>query len=214
MTIKDSKIDERVDETKIPKTKKGLLMKEKIIEAARTTFSKNGYFAVRILDITKEAGISEGNFYRYFNNKEEVLKIIIEMLLTDLYHASRSSDINGTFHEKLVHSTKRLFRVYLDNAGIYKVLLQIVHYDENFNKMWQEMRSLFVKRIRKELEKVSLDPGIDKDYVASALGSMVSQFAYIWCVLGGEDTEKEFDIDVAAQSVSSVWFTYIQSYQK
>lgn len=194
---------------KIPKTKKGFRMKQKIISAAKSAFSEYGYFSTRTVDITERAGISEGNFYRYFNNKDEVLRIVITDMLTQLYQASRSGDIEGSIYDKLVGSTKRMLKVYKENAGIFKVLLQVVHYDQEFYDLWTNMRTPFVIRIRKELNKVDLPEHLDKDYAASALGSMVSQFAYIWCVLGGEEMEKEFDFDEAAKTVASLWYRSI-----
>ena len=196
---------------KEPKTKKGQKMQKEILQAARIAFSKKGYFGTRISDITSIAGISEGNFYRYFNNSDEVFRIIIKEVTDELYKASESKDIEGTFYEKMEQSTKRLFRVMIENADLYKVLLQVVHYDEEFSKLWNELRKPFYNRVRKGLEKIDMSDDVDKDYAATALLSMVSHFTDTWIILGGDRPEKEFDIDVAAKTVARIWYNSLKN---
>ena len=43
-----------------------------ILKTALGLFSKKGYYATSIDDITREAGISKGLVYNYFKSKEEI----------------------------------------------------------------------------------------------------------------------------------------------
>lgn len=52
--------------------------KEKILDAALKLFSNEGYHATSIAKIAKEAGVSKGLMYNYFESKEELLNAIIE----------------------------------------------------------------------------------------------------------------------------------------
>lgn len=47
---------------------------QKILETARQLMRKNGYDAVSIRDICKEAGVTTGAFYHHFRSKEEMLE--------------------------------------------------------------------------------------------------------------------------------------------
>jgi TetR/AcrR family transcriptional regulator, repressor for uid operon len=47
-------------------------VKEKIVDAALATFSKNGYDRTRMDDIAEAANVSKGTLYLYFKNKEEL----------------------------------------------------------------------------------------------------------------------------------------------
>ena len=53
-------------------------VKEKIVDAALATFSKNGYDRTRMDDIADVANVSKGTLYLYFKNKEELFYAISE----------------------------------------------------------------------------------------------------------------------------------------
>lgn len=46
--------------------------KEQILKAALIVFARRGMVATKISDIAKEAGLSHGLVYHYFNSKEEI----------------------------------------------------------------------------------------------------------------------------------------------
>src|SRR5437016_12061887 len=52
--------------------------REQIIEAAMRVFAQKGFTRATNKDIAREAGITPGLIYHYFESKEAVLKAIIE----------------------------------------------------------------------------------------------------------------------------------------
>jgi AcrR family transcriptional regulator len=52
--------------------------REQIIEAALRVFARKGFYGSTNKDIAKEAGITPGLIYHYFESKEELLKAAIE----------------------------------------------------------------------------------------------------------------------------------------
>ena len=50
-----------------------------LIEQGRILFSKLGFQKTSILEITKNVGIAQGTFYKFFNSKEELYFVIFEM---------------------------------------------------------------------------------------------------------------------------------------
>lgn len=51
---------------------------EKIIDASKKEFSKNNFYDASINKIIKDAGISRGSFYQYFENKEDLFVYILK----------------------------------------------------------------------------------------------------------------------------------------
>ena len=47
-----------------------------LIEAAQRVLGERGYHATRVDDITEAAGVSHGAFYRYFDNKDHVVRLL------------------------------------------------------------------------------------------------------------------------------------------
>src|SRR5215467_2574281 len=62
--------------------------RERILAAAERVFAKNGFFAARVSEIAKDAGVADGTIYLYFKSKDDLLislfesrmKQVIEML--------------------------------------------------------------------------------------------------------------------------------------
>ncbi len=52
--------------------------RERILRAAVKVFAKNGFYATRVSEIAKEAGVADGTIYLYFKNKDDVLITIFE----------------------------------------------------------------------------------------------------------------------------------------
>lgn len=93
--------------------------KERIIHAALTEFSAHPFNEASITNIVKNADISRGSFYQYFDNKEN----LYQFLVADLYNKHR---------EDLVHILK-------DNEGdLYSSLMEFYdHYiDEIVNSKY------------------------------------------------------------------------------
>lgn len=60
--------------------------KRKILDAAFELIVKNGYESTSIAQIAKEANISKGLVYNYFESKEEILKSLVLSAFTETDH--------------------------------------------------------------------------------------------------------------------------------
>jgi AcrR family transcriptional regulator len=55
-----------------------------IIDAAARCFAREGFHATSVSDVIKESGLSAGSVYRYFKNKDDLIKAIIEHHLENI----------------------------------------------------------------------------------------------------------------------------------
>jgi TetR/AcrR family fatty acid metabolism transcriptional regulator len=58
--------------------------RDRILKAAIKVFAKNGFYATRVSEIAKAAGVADGTIYLYFKNKDDVLITIFEEGITRL----------------------------------------------------------------------------------------------------------------------------------
>src|SRR5882762_11117149 len=52
--------------------------RERILAAAERIFARHGFFAARVSEIAKEAGVADGTIYLYFKSKDDLLISLFE----------------------------------------------------------------------------------------------------------------------------------------
>jgi TetR/AcrR family transcriptional regulator, fatty acid metabolism regulator protein len=84
-----------------------------IIEAALKVFSSKGYADTRMADIAREAGMSYGLIYHYYENKEKLFDAIVEDWWAGFYHELESlKNSTVSTEEKIVGIIHYLLSVY------------------------------------------------------------------------------------------------------
>lgn len=68
----------------VPRRARGVQTRQRLLDAAYTTFSMLGFEATRVDDIATEAGLSHGTFYRYFGDKEAAFRPLLRASTTEL----------------------------------------------------------------------------------------------------------------------------------
>ncbi len=61
-----------------PGRKRGGDKRERILSAAVRVFAKNGFYATRVSEVAKAAGVADGTIYLYFKSKEDLLVSLFE----------------------------------------------------------------------------------------------------------------------------------------
>lgn len=189
-----------------PKTPRGRRMKANLLQAARTVFAKDGFAQARITDIVEQAGASNGSFYRYFTNKHEVLMALLERLLNDFYELARSPWQPSDPKQSMFITTRRYLEIYRNHSDLMALLIEVVQTDDDVKELWNQARARFFNRIEGALVRGQRDGAVrdplDCALMASLLGSMTEQFAYMSFVLG---VEPERDVDEVTSAIVEVW---------
>ena len=63
--------------------------RERILLAATRVFARKGFYATRVSEVAKEAGVADGTIYLYFRSKDELLISIFEDRVDHLLEAVR-----------------------------------------------------------------------------------------------------------------------------
>ena len=76
--------------------------RERILAAAVKVFAKHGFYATRVSDIAREAGVADGTIYLYFKNKDDVLISIFDDRIRRLIEVlERSISESDSVEERL-----------------------------------------------------------------------------------------------------------------
>lgn len=187
-----------------PVTDKGAARKRALLTAARTVFETKGFIETRVSDIVKEARVSHGTFYTYFDTKEAIFTAVshevIDAMVAGMTHSIPTSD----FGERVHDSVRRFVDVYRPHAKMIGLMEQLGTFSPEMRELRLDVRDTFVQRTRRGIERMIAngvaDPDLDVEYTAESLGAMLEYTCYVWFCLG-RDFEEERLID----ALSAIW---------
>ena len=179
--------------------------RNKLLQAAAVVFPRMGFLNTRITDITAEAGTANGSFYNYFSSKEEIFHAVITEI-NDLMYDQSSAWLGpeASPYERIHAATAAYVAAYRVNAPLIAILEQVSTFSPEFTEMRRETRGKFRARIERRV-RIWQDEGIvsrdlPADCASGALTSMVSNFCYMWLVVG-----ENYDEEVVVDTLSAMW---------
>jgi|SRR5688572_8104846 TetR/AcrR family fatty acid metabolism transcriptional regulator len=60
--------------------------RERILDAAERIFARDGFFAAKVADVAKDAGVADGTIYLYFKSKDDLLISLFESRMERVNH--------------------------------------------------------------------------------------------------------------------------------
>lgn len=99
--------------------------KEKIRSAAMGLFMKQGYYATSINNIAKQAGISKGLLYNYYNGKEELLSEMVEVRIREVVEVMEEAITLDTPNEQLEHIVNSAIDNIYKNPAVHRFYLHL-----------------------------------------------------------------------------------------
>jgi TetR/AcrR family transcriptional regulator, fatty acid metabolism regulator protein len=120
---------------------KGVDKTRLILDAAIAVFARKGYFAARVSDIAKKAGVADGTIYLYFRNKEDVLvRLFDEVMSEHVQKAREAVHALDSAPDRLLAIAERHLAVLGDNrdlAAVFQVeLRQSTRFMDRFTASW------------------------------------------------------------------------------
>lgn len=104
----------------MPEEKMPFSSREKLLKAAISRFSEKWYGTVSVAEICREAGLSNGIFYRYYEGKEAIFRQILELVI-DSIEAAISRIPGDDILTRLEYFAGVIFEFSKKNPALVKV---------------------------------------------------------------------------------------------
>ena len=122
--------------------------RQQILDAALKLFSHNGYGATSVRDIAEEAGLSKGNVYHHFPDKETIFRGLLERYFQAMSQPEfpfNRALASGSFPEnleKIGEAVREIVRDYREYVAL--IYVDVVEFDgAHLNRMYGEMADRF-----------------------------------------------------------------------
>jgi AcrR family transcriptional regulator len=94
-----------------------------ILEAAHQVFKESGYYGSSVSEITRRCGISMGNFYLYFKNKEQLFLELNDLILSRFLARTGSLPPQShPFPQRLHEAVRLLYDHTRENFAFHRIL--------------------------------------------------------------------------------------------
>lgn len=162
--------------------------KERIIASAKILFARKGFAATGLREIADKAGVSLGNIYNYFKNKEHIFDEIFDPReITDLL-AETFVEVMDEFPFNLDKAILSIKRIVDSNIDMYRLaFIDLIEFGGKYtNRMLEYIinfgKSFFIEKLIAESEDGRLKE-LDYDFLSGYFMFSVINFFSISHIL-------------------------------
>jgi TetR/AcrR family transcriptional regulator, fatty acid metabolism regulator protein len=198
--------------------------RERILSAAERIFARHGFFAAKVSDVAREAGVADGTIYLYFKSKDDLLISLFERRMQQVNATLRAATA-GVRAPK--DQLRALIKAYLqlvhDEPAAAEVLTIELRQSSKFMKEYDnpefaDFLRLLGGIIAAGQDAGELDDAIPAHVAARMIFGMLDELALAWVlarqpIAGGAagTRPKKFDIVRAADWVLSLVTTGLEA---
>lgn len=166
-----------MDAVRMPKQKRAILKRNRIIESGFKLICENGYYNTNTALIARDAGVSTGIVYQYFNDKKEIfiegIKMYADSILFPMLDILNNTDMHSKNFSDIVSKLIDLFidrHILTKNA--HEELMSMAHADEDIAEMFHNKEIESTLKITEILEVNGHNPIHLKErvHIATFLG--------------------------------------------
>ena len=159
--------------------------RERILAAAERIFARHGFFAARVSEIAKEAGVADGTIYLYFKSKDELLISLFEQRMTQVNAELRAAIAGKPPREQLRAFIAAYLQMVSDEPDAAEVLTVELRQSGKFmkeydNPQFAELLRVLAGIITEGQGSGELDATIPSHIAARMIFGILDELALVW----------------------------------
>ena len=191
-----------------PLTERGRRTRDNLLAAGRVVFEQRGYANTRMSDIAKAAGVSHGTVYTWFDDKESLLRALVDDIVTEVFAALAIGDDVPEPEQRMLEANRRYLAAYRRHGRMLEVVEEAAATDARYRDALAGVRRDHVGRVTRDIARLQRDgiaePDVDPAVAAGALCAMVEGFGRHWYGRG-EQAVSTHDDETAVETLTRLW---------
>jgi len=191
-----------------PLTERGRRTRENLLAAGRRVFEERGYANTRMSDIAKAAGVSHGTVYTWFDDKESLLRALVDDIVTEVFAALAIGDDVPEPERRMLEANRRYLAAYRRHGRMLEVVEEAAATDVRYRDALAGVRRDHVGRVTRDIARLQRDGiaarDVDPAVAAGALCAMVEGFGRHWYGRG-EQAVSTHDDETAVETLTRLW---------
>ncbi len=164
-----------------------------ILRVAAQAFNRAGFRQTSLTDLAAELNVTKPTLYYYVKNKDDILKGILEMAMTELRIVIQEHPLEMNGLERLRHFTQQYATVMTDDFGACLILTRVSALETKFRDQYHTASREVFLAVRQMIAEGVADGSIspcDPKYTASALLGTLNETVY-WFLVEGKESPEE-----------------------
>jgi len=191
-----------------PITERGRRTRDNLLAAGRTVFEQRGYTGTRMSDIATAAGVSHGTVYTWFDDKEALLRALVDDIVTEVFAALAIGDEVPGPEQRMLEANRRYLAAYRRHGRMLEVVEEAAATDTRYRDALAGVRRDHVARVTHDIERLQkagvAERDVDPAVAAGALCAMVEGFGRHWYGRG-EQAVSTHDDETAVETLTRLW---------
>jgi TetR/AcrR family fatty acid metabolism transcriptional regulator len=185
---------------------RGADKRDRILTAAERIFARHGFFAAKVSDVAKEAGVADGTIYLYFKSKDDLLISLFERRMRQLNTALKDAIAGKSPREQLRAFVRTYLELVHDEPAAAEVLTIELRQSAKFMKEYDNVELAdFLRMLAAIVTANGMDAVVPAHMAARMLFGILDEVVIAWVLakapFGGGTRPKKFDIVRAADWV-------------
>ncbi len=194
--------------------------RERILDAAERVFAERGFFAAKVADVAREAGVADGTIYLYFKSKDDLLVSLFEARMEIVNRVLAAAVASATRPRAQLDAFVRAYLALVaEQPTAAEVLTIELRQSTKFMREYHahgfgELLRLLAGVIARGQAQGELSTAVPAAHAARMIFGVLDELALAW-LLGrarkpgragkpAAATDKRFDIDQAADWVGAL----------
>lgn len=181
--------------------------RRRIIDAAVSVFSRQGFYTSTVADVAQEADVADGTIYLYFKNKDDLLISIFEECM-DIFIAAAEEELqNG---KSAVEKLKRFVALHLKLVQKNRELAQVIQIElrqsskfmkEYANEKFFAYLSVLEKIVSEGIRSGEFSTNADPVILKRAIFGAIDEMALEWVLM----KRKRYTMEEAAEQLGRLF---------
>lgn len=159
--------------------------RERILASAERVFARRGFFAARVSEIAKDAGVADGTIYLYFKSKDDLLISLFENRMRQVNDVLREAIANAQPRDQLRAFIRAYLRLVHDEPAAAEVLTIELRQSSKFMKEYENPQFADFLRMLGAIvadgqQRGEIEASIPSHVVARMIFGMVDELSLAW----------------------------------
>jgi TetR/AcrR family fatty acid metabolism transcriptional regulator len=167
--------------------------REAILAAAERVFGESGFYAARMADIAREAGVAVGTLYNYFESREVILSDLLSVRHKEFHAKVVAAAVSKDPVERLrqivettlglIDDSGPLFATFMERGGVGEYDIERI-LGAKAGDEYGEFLFLLEKTVRACVKEKRFRPDVDARLIVSMLSGAMNGATYAWLKKG------------------------------